>query len=217
MENMNIDSAVSQKPNSCRCGKSYKYKSGLMKHSEKCKLTVEAQLDPQEESPAMDPKEESPAMDPQEESPAMDPKEESPVIEAQLVTHDKSPVIDAKEKERLARRARLMRLDKLYNTLDEVTRLNSDLQFEKLGLQMQIQDLRMQLEDMHAINSEYKIKNEELRENVKANTNTKNTLRFHFPDKPISQNSMNHFTEQITRCLEAFYSKNRMDFPQVEY
>jgi regulator of replication initiation timing len=210
-----------------------------MKHSEKCKLTVEAQLDPQEESPAMDPKEESPAMDPQEESPAMDPKEESPVIEAQLVTHDKSrvmdpkeespvieaqlvthdksPVIDAKEKERLARRARLMRLDKLYNTLDEVTRLNSDLQFEKLGLQMQIQDLRMQLEDMHAINSEYKIKNEELRENVKANTNTKNTLRFHFPDKPISQNSMNHFTEQITRCLEAFYSKNRMDFPQVEY
>jgi regulator of replication initiation timing len=217
MENMNIDSAVSQKPNSCRCGKSYKYKSGLMKHSEKCKLTVEAQLDPQEESPAMDPKEESPAMDPQEESPAMDPKEESPVIEAQLVTHDKSRVMDPKEKERLARRARLMRLDKLYNTLDEVTRLNSDLQFEKLGLQMQIQDLRMQLEDMHAINSEYKIKNEELRENVKANTNTKNTLRFHFPDKPISQNSMNHFTEQITRCLEAFYSKNRMDFPQVEY
>jgi predicted RNase H-like nuclease (RuvC/YqgF family) len=206
MENKNIDSVVSQKSHSCGCGKSYKYKSGLMKHSEKCKWTEKEVSSPEESK--------------EEVSRVIEVSRVNEVIEVsspEEVSPEEQAAIDAKEKERLARRGRLQRLEKLYNTLDEVTRENSDLQFEKLGLQIHIKDLQMQVEDLQEVNREYKEKIVKLRENVDANTNTKNTLRFHFPDKPISSTLMNHYTEQITRCLEMFYSRNGMEFPKVEY
>jgi chromosome segregation ATPase len=165
----------SSETHSCVCGKSYKFRSGLLKHKTKCIV--------------------------QEENVVISQEEEN----------------SQKEKDRIAQRERRDRLDKLYNTLDELSSLNTELQFKNLELQIQVQDLKIQLEDMHTLNDDYKNNIEEMQEKVDANTNTTNKLQFHFTDKNINLNSIDHFTGQITRCLETFFSKRGMQIPPIDY
>jgi len=171
---MNLGEPSSEK-HSCVCGKSYKFRSGLLKHKTKCNV--------------------------QEENVVISQEEEN----------------SQEEKDRIAKKERRDRLDKLYNTLDDLSNLNTELQFKNLELQIQVQDMKIQLDDMQTLNDDYKNNIEKMQEKVDANTNTTNKLQFHFTDKNINLNSIDHFTGQITRCLETFFSKRGMQIPPIDY